>query len=247
MKHKSGLDYFFEGLHLVTKPGVRTFVLFPLIINVLLFGSAFWYLFGQIDLLVQEVIDWIPDWLEWLKESIAFFVWPIAVFIILLFSAYIFGTLANWIAAPFNGLLSERIEMILTGEEPPSGQFWQVFKDIPRTLGREVQKLGYYLPRAIGYLLLFFLLPVVGQVIWFLFTAWMMAVQYCDYPFDNHKVPFKTMRRELMQTKTDSFSFGIMVTFCSMIPIVNFIVMPVAICGATSMWVDKYRQHYRIA
>lgn len=247
MKHKSGLDYFFEGLHLITRPGVRTFVLFPLMINVLLFGTAFWFLFGQIDLLVQDVIDWIPDWLDWLKESVAFFIWPIAVFIILLFSAYVFGTLANWIAAPFNGLLSERIEMILTGEEPPSGQFWAVFKDIPRTLGREFQKLGYYLPRAIGYLLLFFILPVIGQVIWFLFTAWMMAVQYCDYPFDNHKVPFKVMRKELMQTKSDSFSFGIMVTFCSMIPIVNFIVMPVAICGATSMWVDKYRQNYKLS
>jgi len=29
-----------------------------------------------------------------------------------------------------------------------------------------------------------------------------------------------------------------------MIPIVNFIVMPVAICGATALWGDKYREHH---
>ena len=98
----------------------------------------------------------------------------------------------------------------------------------------------------VKFLILFFILPVFGQVIWFLFTAWMMAIQYCDYPFDNHKVAFKKMRAELAANKKDAFLFGITVTFFSMIPIVNFIVMPVAICGATAMWVDKYRASYGV-
>lgn len=241
MSNKSGIDYFFQGFQLIRRPGIRRFVIFPLLINVILFGSAFAYLFAQIDELTAYVISWIPDWLEWLKDGIAFFIWPLSVAIVLLFSALFFGTLANWIAAPFNGLLSERIELLLTGQEPPSGSFWSLIKDIPRTLGRELTKLLYYIPRAIGYLLLFFLLPVIGQVIWFLFSAWMMAVQYCDYPFDNHKVGFKDMRLVLGRHKKDAISFGIIVTFFSMIPIVNFVVMPVAICGATAMWVDKLR------
>jgi uncharacterized protein involved in cysteine biosynthesis len=70
-------------------------------------------------------------------------------------------------------------------------------KDIPRIMKREWQKLAWYLPRAIVLLLLYFI-PGIGQtvapVLWFLFSAWMLAIQYCDYPFDNHKVPFKTMR-----------------------------------------------------
>lgn len=245
MQNKSGIDYFFQGFDLISRPGLRLFVLVPLIINVLLFGTAFFFLFQEIDGYVTQIIDWIPDWLEWLKNSIAFFLWPLAVFIVLLFSAYIFGTLANWIAAPFNGLLAERVEILLTGQELPDTSLWAVIKDIPRALGRELSKLTYYLPRALGYLILFFILPVFGQVIWFLFTAWMMAVQYCDYPFDNHKIAFKSMRKTLMQHKGHSFSFGIIVTFCSMIPILNFIVMPVAICGATAMWVDKFKAEYR--
>jgi CysZ protein len=31
------------------------------------------------------------------------------------------------------------------------------------------------------------------------------------------------------------------VTLFSAIPVVNLFVMPVAICGATAMWVDQYR------
>ena len=73
-------------------------------------------------------------------------------------------------------------------------------KDIPRTVGREFQKLAYYLPRAIGFFLLAFV-PVIGQVIWFMGML-MLAIQYMDYAFDNrklilvayfgcmHKVPF---------------------------------------------------------
>lgn len=241
MEKKSGIDYFFSGFDLIMRPGIRLFVIVPLIINVLLFSAAFYYLFGQINPLVEYITDSIPDWLGWLKDGLSYIIWPLAVLIILLFSALLFGTLANWIAAPFNGLLSERVEIILTGQEIES-DFWDVLKDIPRTLAREFTKLAYYLPRALVFLVIFFLLPVIGQVIWFLFTAWMMAIQYCDYPFDNHKISFKAMKKQLLTERKDSFLFGITVTFFSMIPIANLIVMPVAICGATSMWVDKFRQ-----
>jgi CysZ protein len=154
----------------------------------------------------------------------------------------------NWLAAPFNGLLAEKVEQHLTGKNLNTGSSIDMIKDLPRVLGREWTKLKYYLPRALLFLILFWV-PVIGQtaapILWFLFTAWMMAIQYCDYPFDNHKVSFDDMKFALKNTKGSSYSFGASVTLFSMIPIVNFIVMPVAICGATSMWVDKYREAYK--
>jgi len=163
---------------------------------------------------------------------------------VLLIFALIFGTLANWIAAPFNGLLAEKVEAHLTGRSMHNSGWTDLIKDIPRTLARELTKLSYYLPRALGFLILFFLLPVIGQILWFLFSAWMMSVQYADYPFDNHKISFTDMKSKLLADKSLTFSFGIMVSIFSMIPIVNFIVMPVAICGATSMWVNEYKSGY---
>ena len=213
MSNKSGIDYFFDGFSLIKRPEARLFVIIPMLTNILLFGVAFYFLFGQITPLIDWVNGVMPDWLSWLQDALAFIIWPLAVITILAFSAFIFGTLANWIAAPFNGLLAERIELLLTGEPIPDQGVMAILKDVPRTIAREFAKLRYYLPRAVVFLLVFLLLPVIGQVIWFLSTAWMMAVQYCDYPFDNHKIAFKDMRKQLELRKKDSFLFGITVTF----------------------------------
>ena len=237
----NGVDYFFQGFSLIKTKGLKRFVFIPLAVNLVLFSVALYFLVGEIQSSIDYIINLIPDWLGWLKDAISFFLWPLALISVLLVFALIFGTLANWIAAPFNGLLAEKVERHLTGQDLGSGGMLDIVKDIPRTLGRELAKLAYYIPRAIGFLLLFFLLPLIGQVLWFLFSAWMMAIQYCDYPFDNHKVPFKAMRLRLGQSKGHSFSFGIMVSVFSMIPVVNFLVMLVAICGATAMWVDELR------
>lgn len=241
MSSSSGVDYFFDGFKLIRTKGLRRFVFVPLAVNLVLFSVALYFLIGEIDGGIKWVIDLVPDWLGWIKDGLTYILWPLALISILLVFALIFGTLANWIAAPFNGLLSEKVERHLTGQDLGPGGLLDAFKDIPRTLGREFAKLLYYIPRAIGFLLLFFLLPIIGQVLWFLFSAWMMAVQYCDYPFDNHKIPFKTMRQVLNASRSNSFSFGIMVSIFSMIPVVNFLVMPVAICGATKMWVEDLR------
>ncbi len=238
------MNYFFQGFSLITTKGLKRFVLIPLFINLMLFSVAFYYLFAEIGSSILWTVNLIPDWpwLSWLKDGLSYIIWPIALITILLVFALVFGTLANWIAAPFNGILAEKVEQHLTGQPITETGLMEIIQDIPRTLGRELAKLGYYLPRAIGFLLLFFLLPLIGQVLWFLFIAWMMAVQYCDYAFDNHKVPFKTMGKVLNSNKASSFSFGITVSLFSLIPIVNFLVMPVAVCGATAMWVEELKE-----
>lgn len=155
---------------------------------------------------------------------------------------FLFTSITNLIAAPFNGLLSEKVEQYESGEHIADEGLVGLVKDIPRTLGRELQKMWYYLPRALGFFLLSLVLPVIGQVIWFVWVCWMMAIQYLDYPFDNHKQPFTRMRFELRAQKGKTLSFGLGVTVLTMIPFINLIVMPLAVAGATSLWVDHYRR-----
>ncbi len=240
----AGIGYFMRGFDIVRTPGIRRFVYIPLAVNVLLFSVAFYWLFGQIDQMMGALLDWLPDWLDWLS----FLLWPLAVIAVLVLFSFLFSTIANWIAAPFNGLLAERVEQLLSGEPVDSGGWLDLVKDLPRIFKREVEKLIYYLPKALGVLLLWLLLffiPVIGQgagtALWFLFTAWMMAIQYADYPFDNHKVRFAQMRQVLAADRSRSIGFGAMVTLFTMIPLLNLLVMPVAVCGATALWVENYR------
>ena len=235
--NQSGASYFFKGFSLIRQKGVRRFVFIPLTINVILFSIAFYYGYLQLDTYMTRFMAWLPSWLDWLSVVL----WPLAVLTILVLFSFVFSTVANWLAAPFNGLLSEKIEAILSGNETPKGDMLDIVKDVPRTLSREWQKLRYYVPRAIGFFIIMWLLPVIGQIIWFLFVAWMMAIQYKDYPFDNHKISFTQMKKMLKENQGVSYSFGVTVALFSMIPVVNLVVMPVAICGATALWVDYYQ------
>lgn len=235
-----GAGYFIKGFELIRTPGIRRFVFIPLTVNLILFASAFYYMFLQLESYMLTIEDWLGDSFAWLSS----FIWPLAVLFVLIIFSFIFSSVANWIAAPFNGLLSEKVEALLTNQPSNDGSALDVVKDIPRTLGREVSKLAYYLPRAVGFFLLYWILPVIGQVLWFLFLAWMMAVQYKDYPFDNHKIDFAQMRQALKQRQGLSYSFGITTAIFSMIPFINLVVMPVAICGATALWVDHYREDF---
>lgn len=240
----SGAGYFFRGLSLAMQPGTRRFVLFPLLINIVLFGTAFGFVLSQLDVWISGWMDKLPSWLDWLS----YVLWPLIAIAVLVTFSYIFSTIANWIAAPFNGLLAEHLEAKLTGSKAPDASIATVMKDLPRIMHREWVKLKYYLPKAIGLLILLWI-PAIGQtlgpVLWFLFSAWMMTIQYADYPFDNHKVPFPAMRDALKQKRGKSLSFGSLVMLCTMTPILNLFVMPVAVCGATAMWVDNYRNQYR--
>jgi len=232
-----GMAYFIRGFDLITTKGLRRFVIIPVLANLLLFVFAFTWLIDRMGIWMQGIMDWLPSYFQWLE----YLLWPLFILVILLSFGFLFTTLTNFIAAPFNGMLAEKVERYLTGQSIADGGLLDVVKDIPRTLLRELQKLAYFIPRSLVVFLCALLIPVLGQVVWFVFTAWIMAIQYLDYPFDNHKLPFNHMRQQLGQQRGRSCSFGAMVAIVNMIPFLNFIVMPVAICGATALWVDHYR------
>ncbi|EPG0610040.1 sulfate transporter CysZ [Vibrio fluvialis] len=242
-QQRSGLGYFFYGFDIAVSPGIRRFVLMPLLTNILLVGGALYYLFSHLDSWINDWMGQIPDWLSWLS----YILWPLLVITILATFSYFFSTLANFIAAPFNGLLAEKVEEKLTGKKVNDDSVLAVVKDVPRIMAREWRKLVYVLPKAIGLFILL-LIPALGQtlgpILWFIFTAWMLAIQYCDYPFDNHKVTFNDMRNSLKQKQGKAYTFGMLVSVLTTIPVVNLLVMPVAVCGATAMWVNEFRGQY---
>ena len=241
MQLGKGFEYFLSGFSLISQKGLKRFVLIPLLINLVLFGSSLFFIIGWIEQGVNYANGYLPDFLSWLE----FIIWPIALLLVLFIYSMVFTVITNFIAAPFNGLLSEKVELYLTGQRVNDDGLADLLKDVPRMLGRELAKLMYYLPKALLFLILLLFIPVFGQVMWFLFSAWMFAVQYIDYPFDNHKIPFAEARQHLKQKQGLSYGFGSAVLIFSMVPIVNLIVMPVAVCGATRLFVENYRINYR--
>lgn len=239
MQHKNSFYYFSLGWSLIRQPRLRRFVILPMLANIVVMSSLFFWLFSSISSIIDLGLDYVPSWLQWLGYIATFLV----ILFMVIFFCYFFSTVTNIIAAPFNGLLAEQVEALLLGEPAPDSSMLSIMKDIPRILKRELQKIIYYIVWAIPLFLTYFI-PVVGlfitPILWFIFTAWMINIQYADYPFDNHKVSFYQMRRLLAQNQIDNTLFGMIVSLFTMIPLLNLIIMPIAVCGATAMWVDRY-------
>lgn len=234
----SGPAYLGEGLKLIMRPGLRLFVLLPLTLNLLLF-------IGLIVLAMQQFGGWVdtfmpklPDWLSFLQ----YIIWPLFVLLVLLIMFFTFTMLANIIAAPFNGFLAEKVEVVARGRDDfPPFSWAELAAMVPRTIGRELRKLGYFLPRALPLLILSFI-PVINLVatpLWILFGVWMMAVQYIDYPADNNKLGWDDMLAWLREKRWQSLGFGGAVYLALLIPFVNILVMPAAVAGATLFWVRE--------
>jgi CysZ protein len=240
VQSSQGFQYFLAGFNLIHTKGLKRFVLIPLLINVLLFGSSLFFIYDWLTQGFAYLNDLLPTWLSWLE----WLLWPIAIFTILFSYTSLFSIITNFIAAPFNGLLSEKVELHLTGKAINDDKILDTVKDVPRMIAREGTKLAYYLPKAIGFFLLLWFLPVFGQVLWVLFTCWMFAVQYQDFAFDNHKIHFRETRKQLKQNQGLSYGFGFAVLIFTTIPLLNLLVMPVAVCGATKLWVEQYKDKY---
>jgi len=237
-QNTNSLGYVIEGLRLLLRPELRRFVLIPILINAVLFIGLNIYLFGHMDELSAWAISFLPEW-EWLRVGLGWIIKIIAVISILILSAYSFNFVASLIAAPFNGLLAERAEELLTGERPPEEPLSSM---IPRTLGRELKKLSYFIPRAIGVFFICFmigLIPVVGliaPILAFTWAAWSLCIQYVDYCFDNHQVSFDQMLSELSNRKPKSYGFGCSIAVIMLVPFVNLVIMPAAVVGGTVYW-----------
>ncbi|HED19846.1 MAG TPA: sulfate transporter CysZ [Gammaproteobacteria bacterium] len=232
----SGAGYMLEGFSLLRKPGLRRFVLMPLLINILLFGGLIGWAYGWVDESSRAMVSGLPEWLHWLRYVVV----PVFVLTSLVAIFYSFSILANLIAAPFNGLLAEAVECHLTGQSLQS-DWRQVLRDILPSIMSELRKLLYFTLRAVPLLLLLLvpLVNVAASVLWVLFSAWMMTVQYMDYPMANHHLFFKDQRARLRKRPLLAWSFGGLVMLCTLVPVLNFIVMPAAVAGATAIWVRE--------
>jgi CysZ protein len=237
----SGAGYLLRGLSLITRPGLRRFVLIPLLINILIFSLLIWLGVDQFEVLMNRFLPADGGWLAWLR----WLLWPLFALALVLVVFYTFTVIANLLAAPFNGMLAEQVERYLGGEMPnQSGGFKQIVKDFLPSLASELRKMGYFLLRAIPLLILFLIpgLNIAAPFLWLLFSAWFLALEYGDYPMANHGLSFAEQRQRLRQTRFTALAFGGGLTLLMMVPILNFVAMPAAVAGATVFWKERLAQ-----
>jgi len=231
-----GARYALSGFRLVRQRGIFRYAVVPLLVNAILFGGAIW--FGAYAF--QDFIAWLlPDWLDWLV--IRALLWILFALGAALISFYAFTLVANLVAAPFNGLLADRVERHVRGARGDEGEQRGIVAEVGASFGAEIRKMIYLVLWSVPLLVLF-LVPVINLAapfLWLAFGAWMMALEYADCPLGNHGVVFSRGRGIIGRRRMVALGFGATVMVFTTIPVLNLVAMPVAICGATALYVNE--------
>ncbi len=224
MNFFSGIECFMTGARMAFTPEVRPFVILPAAVSLVIIVSGLALAFSYVTDLSNYLISGLPSWLEFLEWILE----PLLYLMGLLIGAWTFGLLATVIGSPFLGDLSMRVEKLAMEPVP----WW---RQIGPALMREVRKLLYHLPRLL-LLVVCSIVPLVNTfapLLWLGFGAWMMAVQFCDYPMENRQTDFRQTLAVLAQNRGAALGFGLCATVAMSIPVVNFIVAPIAVAGGT--------------
>lgn len=236
----TGAGYFLRGLAMTFQPGLRRFVAVPLIANIVLFSLMGWLLYEVLTDFYEAAMLTVPEWLQFLSWIITPLLWLVGG----LMTGYVSTLLVLMLTSPFHALLAEKVEEGITGEPAPALEgIAAALLEVPRALFREMRKFLYYVPVALGVLILT-IIPVfnaLAPLAWFLLGAWMMSLQFVDYPMDNHRLPFREVRDACAARRISTIGFGGTVAFFTGIPLLNLVVIPAAVIGATLLWCEELR------
>jgi CysZ protein len=233
----TGFRYGVSGLRWLLRPGIRGYVLIPITVNAVVFAAGLAWLSGYLGELQARLTGWLPDWLDWL----AWLLWPLAILAALVLIWTGFTVIANLIGSPFNGLLSERVLGLHDPQgAPPASGGWT---DLLRAPVDEARKLLYFLLLALVPLLLSVIpaVNVISPIAWGVYGAWILAVEYADYPMANAGLRPRAQRALLREKRRLALGFGSGVLLLTVVPGLNLVAMPTAVIGATLLWSDRLR------
>ena len=226
------IGYLFKGLKLLASSQLRSFIIIPILINVVLYSVALLLGYYYISDLINQ---FIPGWLHWLSWVL----WPLFFISFFIAGFFTFTVLANLLAAPFYGKLSAKTLVLINGEAKEIEE-----QSLVKVMFAELKRAGYLLSRALPLLVLSFIpgVNVLAPFLWALFGAWGMALEYMAYPLENAGVLFSEQKQLVKSIRIGALSFGGVAVMGLTIPVVNIIIGPVAVIGATLYFNDVRKE-----
>lgn len=227
-----GAGFLLVGFRSLSSPGLRRYVAMPLLINVLVFSLTGYLALSSFGRWLDALLPSSLGWLEWL-------LWPLAVLLLIVVVFYTFTLVANLIGSPFNDRLCETMTTRLGRTiERPAESWW---RGLPAAVFGELRKWLYFglLALVVLALWIFPLTTPLASLGWLALGVWMMAFEYLDYPLENAGNSFSEKHRWIRRHRWHALGFGAAVLGATLIPIVNFAVMPAAVAGATALWADR--------
>ena len=223
---------------LLRRPSLLRYLVIPFLINLLVFSVTVYFGFN----LFQDLLStYAPGTDVWYGLLFYYLAWIVALILTAVLVFFTFTVIGNLIASPFNEVLSERAEQLISGRQQTnteSGQFW---RDARRSLVVELKKMSFFV---VGMLLLFSLnlLPGIGALLYALLapllTLFFLVVEYLAFVLMRKQMSFAEQRRYVVRRPMLMAGFGCGVFCLLAIPFLQFFCIPLAVVGATQLWCD---------
>lgn len=231
----------FRSLRILrTYPRLVKYILIPFLINLLVFSGA---VYLGLDFFAGTVVTHIPQGDAWYWSILYWLVWVVAVLLTAVLVFFTFTVVGNLVASPFNDLLSERTEEVLTGKtSDESFSLAQFCKDAWHTILLEARKISVFVIVMLLILPLN-LLPGIGSTIYTVLavslTLFFLCIEYFGFVMVRKRQFFGEQRRFIFNRKFLSLGFGCGVLAILSIPFFQFFCIPLAVIGATRLWCEE--------
>ncbi|MCB9778848.1 MAG: EI24 domain-containing protein [Alphaproteobacteria bacterium] len=237
-----GFRYPFRGFrYLVANPDLWGWVAVPAAINLALF-----------------VVTLISSWLiaprmlgvVWTRpeEGLLLFAWWLTAWLIRLALMGIMGLgvylAAGVLSAPFNEIISERVEQRELGDAAEPFTMQVFLRDTGVSIIHSLGALSIY-AAIMAPLLVINLVPGVGSAI-YMVVSWavsgfFLAREMTDGVTSRRRMSFMAKFRIVRQHLALMEGFGVATNMLLWIPLVNFLCMPVSVIGGTLLYIDLER------
>ena len=233
-----------EGLQILWRRDIRWLVVIPLLINIFLFASATGFAANWLQNWITTITTSVPDWLQWL----AWIIWFLFAILALAIYAFTFTILANLIGSPFYGVIAQRVIASEVGDDQSnvlaeSGLLSGAWD----SLIRELQLIGYFLPRTVVVGIVTLLLSVIpvlnllAPILAASWAAWCLCLQYLDYAADSENITFADLRNKVSASRLSSMGFGFTAMIASAVPLLNLLMLPASVVAGSLLWCRQHR------
>ncbi len=214
------------------------FILFliPALVSILLYIIlGYYFLTSSLDWAQALIFKYVVS-----KNSsmiIYYIVTGLLMFLFYILVSWTFILLIGLISAPFNDVISRRIEekmrgSVISGDR--SKTIKQVFSGLIKTLLNELKKVLVILIITIAASVLNFI-PVLYPVALFL-LALLMSSQYLDYSWSRHQLTAGQCFKDLMRFSPSNAVSGMMFLVLIGVPFINALVPAIATSYYTVLW-----------
>lgn len=236
---KLGLVMPFRGLcRLAKTPSLRRLAFVPAIINLGLFIGLLFFLVEYLHVAVQWLWDkpGIEVWYQVFALGLWYLLYGLSIAAAVVASYFVSIIIGGVLASPFHDLLSSRVESLADANLDNTGEDAKSLWGLLKGMINPIVVLGLY-GLTIALILPINLVPAIGS---FLATAAMFGVsaffisfEYMDATLDRHGMGLRQKLNVIYENWLICLSFGMGLSMMFWVPVLNILVMPVAVVGGT--------------